>query len=47
MAKAVDYGLGPETFPQGWFIIAENSELKDEPLGLRFFGNDFVLLRFR
>ena len=23
MAKAAEYGLGPQTFPRGWFIVAE------------------------
>ena len=35
MAKAEDYGLGPNTFPRGWFLIAESCELEDRPVPLR------------
>ncbi|WP_289083769.1 Rieske 2Fe-2S domain-containing protein [uncultured Spongiibacter sp.] len=45
MAKAADYGLGPNTFPRGWFLIAESSELGQSPLALRFFARDFALYR--
>lgn len=45
MAKAEEYGLGPATFPRGWFIVAESSELSDKPMGVRFFGKDFALYR--
>ncbi len=45
MAKAADYSLGPNTFPRGWFIIAEASELGADPKGLHFFGQDFALYR--
>ncbi len=45
MALAKDYGLGPETFPRGWFIVAEAKELDDGPKPLRFFGKDFALYR--
>ena len=45
MAKAADYGLGPHTFPRGWFIVAEASELDAGPLAVRFFGQDFALYR--
>ena len=45
MAKAADYGLGPNTFPRGWFIVAESKELDDGPMAVRFFGQDFALYR--
>jgi 3-ketosteroid 9alpha-monooxygenase subunit A len=45
MAKAADYSLGPHTFPRGWFIVAEASELDEGPLAARFFGKDFALYR--
>lgn len=45
MATSKDYGLGEFTFPRGWFMIAEATELQDKPLALRFFANDFVLYR--
>ncbi len=45
MAIASDYGLGPQTFPRGWFIIGASDTLADKPKGLRYFGRDFVLYR--
>ena len=45
MAKAADYKLGPATYPRGWFIVAESTELADGPLAVRFFGEDFALYR--
>ncbi len=45
MAKAADYGLGPQVFPRGWFIVAESGELDGGPLPVRFFGRDFALYR--
>ena len=45
MAKTADYSLGPETFPRGWFIVAESSELDTGPKAVRFFGQDFALYR--
>src|SRR5690625_7846738 len=45
MAKSVDYGLGPETYPRGWFIVAESSELDQRPMAVTFFGRDFALYR--
>ena len=38
MALAADYNLGPNTFPRGWFVIAESSELDVSPLAIHFFG---------
>jgi len=45
MAKAADYNLGPATFPRGWFIVAESSELDKGPMAVRYFGQDFALYR--
>lgn len=45
MAKSADYGLGPETYPRGWFIVAESSELDQGPMAVTFFGRDFALYR--
>lgn len=45
MALASDFQLGEHTFPRGWFMIAEASELDQGPLALRFFGKDFALYR--
>ena len=47
MAKTVDYGLGEHTFPRGWFMAAEASEVTDKPLAVRFFGRELVLYRGR
>jgi 3-ketosteroid 9alpha-monooxygenase subunit A len=47
MATARDYNLGEFTFPRGWFMIAEATELTDKPMALRYFGRDFVLYRGR
>lgn len=45
MAKSVDYGLGPQVFPRGWFVVAESRELDDGPLAVQFFGKAFALYR--
>jgi hypothetical protein len=45
MAKTAEYGLGPLTFPRGWFMIATAEEIADKPEPLRFFGRDMVLSR--
>ena len=45
MAKAVDYKLGPSTFPRGWFIVAESKELDAGPMAVHYFGQDFALFR--
>ena len=45
MAKAEEYGLGPQTFPRGWFVVAESSELEEGAKPVRFFGQDFALYR--
>jgi 3-ketosteroid 9alpha-monooxygenase subunit A len=45
MATAAEYNLGPNTFPRGWFIVAESKELDDGPMAVRFFGQDLALYR--
>jgi len=45
MATTADYGLGPFTFPRGWFMIADAEELTDSVLPLRFFGQELALYR--
>ena len=45
MAKAAEYGLGPNTFPRGWFVVAESSELYKGPMAVRFWGRDLALYR--
>ena len=45
MATAAEYDLGPNTYPLGWFIVAESKELDDGPMAVRFFGQDLALYR--
>lgn len=45
MATAAEYGLGPNTFPRGWFIVAESKELDQGPMAVRFWGQDLALYR--
>jgi len=45
MAQGSEYGLGPNTFPRGWFIVAESGELDQGPMAVRFFGQDLALYR--
>jgi len=45
MATAAEYGLGPNTFPRGWFIVAESQELDKGPMAVRFWGRDLALYR--
>jgi 3-ketosteroid 9alpha-monooxygenase subunit A len=45
MATASEYGLGPQTFPRGWFIVAESHEINEGPIAVRFFGRDLALYR--
>lgn len=45
MANSVEYKLGPNTFPRGWFVVAESKELEAGAIAVRFFGQDFVLYR--
>lgn len=46
MATTAEYGLGPFTYPRGWFMVAEASEVEDgKVLPLRFFGTELALYR--
>ncbi|ROS01891.1 3-ketosteroid 9alpha-monooxygenase subunit A [Sinobacterium caligoides] len=45
MAKSEEYKLGPNTYPRGWFVIAESNELGETPLAVSYFGRDFALYR--
>ncbi|MBY6262092.1 (2Fe-2S)-binding protein [Azospirillum sp. 412522] len=45
MVGTADYGLGPFTFPRGWFMVAEAAEVTSVPNAVRFFGQDLVLYR--
>ena len=45
MATSAEYGLGPQAFPRGWFIVAESSELDEGTMAVRYFGQDFALYR--
>lgn len=45
MAGTQDYGLGPNTFPRGWFMVATSESVTDKPQGVRFFGHEFALYR--
>ena len=48
MATTKDYRIGEFTFPRGWFMIAEASELDTHrPSGRALFGKDFALYRGR
>ncbi len=48
MATTKDYRLGEFTYPRGWFMIAEASELDTyRPLAVHFFGKEFALYRGR
>jgi 3-ketosteroid 9alpha-monooxygenase subunit A len=40
MAKTQDYRLGEFTFPRGWFVVAESSQIGTTPHSDRFFGED-------
>ena len=44
MATAAEYGLGPNTYPRGWFIVAESREIDNGPIGVTFFGRDFAFI---
>jgi 3-ketosteroid 9alpha-monooxygenase subunit A len=45
MALAAQYNLGPNTFPRGWFVVAESKELDQGTMAVRFFGQDLALYR--
>lgn len=45
MARTEEYGLGPLTYPRGWFMIATAADIGNTPQAVRFFGRDMVLYR--
>jgi 3-ketosteroid 9alpha-monooxygenase subunit A len=45
VAKTADYGLGEFTFPRGWFMVADSTQVTTEPRAVRFFGQELVLYR--
>ena len=45
MAGTADYNLGPFTFPRGWFMVADSSEITTVPKAVRYFGRELVLYR--
>ncbi len=45
MATTEEYGLGPQTFPRGWFMIASSETVTTKPQPARFFGREFALYR--
>lgn len=45
MATTAEYGLGPLTFPRGWFMIAVAEDVTSTPQAVRFFGKEMVLYR--
>lgn len=45
MSTSAEYGLGPEVFPRGWFVVADSRELDKGPMALHYFGRDFALYR--
>ncbi|ABP64508.1 Rieske (2Fe-2S) domain protein (plasmid) [Novosphingobium aromaticivorans DSM 12444] len=45
MATTAEYGLGPLTFPRGWFMVAVADEVTSTPQPVRFFGKEMVLYR--
>jgi 3-ketosteroid 9alpha-monooxygenase subunit A len=45
MAGTQEYGLGPITFPRGWFMVGGDYDATRTPKNVRFFGQDLVLYR--
>lgn len=45
MAGTAEYGLGPLTFPRGWFMVAIAEDVTSTPQPVRFFGRDMALYR--
>lgn len=45
MATTEAYDLGQYTFPRGWFMIADGSQITRKPAPIRFFGQDMVIYR--
>jgi 3-ketosteroid 9alpha-monooxygenase subunit A len=44
-ATGTEYGLGPNQYPRGWFIVAEAKELDAGPMAIDYFGQEFALYR--
>ena len=45
MATSQEYKLGPNSYPRGWFVVAEADELDNGAIPISFFGEDFALYR--
>lgn len=45
--RTQEYGLGEFTYPRGWFMVCESSEVTERPIPLHFFGREFVAYRGR
>ena len=45
MAKTADYKLGEYTFPRGWFMVSDASNVTAKPAGIRICGKDLVIYR--
>jgi 3-ketosteroid 9alpha-monooxygenase subunit A len=45
MATTAEYGLGPLTYPRGWFMVAAAEDVTSVPQAVRFFGKEMVLYR--
>jgi 3-ketosteroid 9alpha-monooxygenase subunit A len=45
MAGTQDYGLGPNIFPRGWFMVGGDYDATRTPKAVRFFGQDLALYR--
>lgn len=45
MATTQQYGLGPFTYPRGWFAVASAADVQAKPVAAHFFGRDFVIYR--
>ena len=45
MAGSAEYGLGPYTFPRGWFLVAQAEDATNTPSSLRYFGKDLIMYR--
>jgi 3-ketosteroid 9alpha-monooxygenase subunit A len=44
-ATTAEYGLGPLTYPRGWFMVAIAEDVTSTPQPVRFFGREMVLYR--
>ncbi|TAL00843.1 MAG: (2Fe-2S)-binding protein [Rhodospirillaceae bacterium] len=45
MAKTADYNIGEYTFPRGWFVVAESTQIGKKPFNAHYFGQDVVIFR--